>query len=65
VGLFHSYQQPELIVFWLPANVAHQILHIAAEAIKNGKPVDLSRRSEELLEGYLCCFVEVPVGQYP
>jgi hypothetical protein len=64
VGLFHSYKHPELIVFGLPANVAHQILHIAAEAIKNGTPIDLSLPTNEFLEGYPCCFVEVPAGHY-
>ncbi|WP_445370113.1 DUF4262 domain-containing protein (plasmid) [Methylomonas sp. HW2-6] len=64
VGLFHSYQHPELIIFGLPANVAHQILHIAAEAIKDGNPIGLALPTEELLEGYSCCFVEVPISHY-
>lgn len=64
VGLFHSYQHPELIIFGLPANVAHQVLHIAVEAIKGGNPIDLGLPTEELVEGYSCCFVEVPVSQY-
>ena len=64
VGLFHTYNYPELIIFGLPDNVAHQILGIAADALKNGAPIDLSCSSEELLEGYACCFAEVPVNQY-
>ncbi|MFZ2266289.1 MAG: DUF4262 domain-containing protein [Azonexus sp.] len=64
VGLYHSYQHPELMIFGLPANLAHQILRIAADAIKSGKPINLELPTEELLRGYSCCFVEVPVSHY-
>lgn len=64
VGLFHTFNYPELIIFGLPANVAHQILRIAADALKNGAPIDLSSPTEDLLKGYACCFVEVPASQY-
>ncbi len=64
VGLFHSYQHPEFIIFGLPANVAHEILHIAVEAIKTGTPINLALPTDALLEGYPCCFVEVPVTAY-
>lgn len=64
VGLFHTYSHPELIIFGLPSNVAHQVLHIAVEAIRNGQPIDMGQPTDELLEGYSCCFVEVPRHQY-
>lgn len=64
VGMFHTYQYPELIIFGLPADIAHEILSVAVDTIQRKKPIDLSRPTDELLEGYSCCFVEVPTSQY-
>lgn len=64
IGLFHTYQHPELLIFGLPADVAHPILHIAVRAIQRGEPLNLSAPTDELLEGYPCCFVEVPATEY-
>jgi len=64
VGLFHTYQHPELIIFGLPSKVAHQILTTAADAAKSGQPLDLSAPTDELLNDYSCCFIEVPSSQY-
>ncbi|MDO9405169.1 MAG: DUF4262 domain-containing protein [Polaromonas sp.] len=64
VGLFHTYQHPELIIFGLPSEVAHQVLNIAAVAIRDNKPINMNQPTDELLEGYSCCFVEVPNNQY-
>ena len=64
VGLFHSYGHPELIIFGLRSEVAHQILAIAADAAKNGAPLDLSQPSDELINSYSCCFAQVPISEY-
>lgn len=64
IGLFQSYGHPELIIFGLSAKVAHQILAIAANAAKSGEPLDLLRPTETLIDGYECCFAEVPLSQY-
>src|SRR5690606_24619821 len=64
VGLFHSYGHPELIIFGLRADVAHQILTIAADAAKRGAPLDLTQPTDELLNNYSCCFVQVPITEY-
>ncbi|GGA88289.1 hypothetical protein GCM10011521_28320 [Arenimonas soli] len=64
VGLFQSFRHPELIIFGLPAKVAHQILSIAAHEAKRGAPLDLSSTSDALLNGYSCCFAEVPISEY-
>jgi hypothetical protein len=52
VGLFHTYKHPELIIFGLPSSVAHQVLQVAVDAIHDGKPIDMSQPTDELLEGY-------------
>lgn len=64
IGLFHSYGHPELIVFGLPGKVAHAILHIAAEAARDGKPLNLEEPTGELVEGYPAVFVPVPKSAY-
>ena len=64
VGLFHSYGHPELIIFGLRSEVAHQILAIAADAAKSGAPLDLSQPTDELINSYSCCFAQVPLTEY-
>ena len=64
IGLFQSYGHPELIIFGLRSEIAHQILAIAADAAKAGTPFDLSKSSDEFVEGYSCCFAQVPFSQY-
>jgi Domain of unknown function (DUF4262) len=64
VGLFQTCQHPELIIFGIPSKVSHQILTIAADAAKSGEPLELSQTTQSLLEGYPCCFAEVPRTEY-
>ena len=64
VGLFQSFGHPELIIFGLSAQIAHQILAIAADAAKAGAPLDLAQPTDALLNDYICCFVEVPRTEY-
>jgi hypothetical protein len=64
VGLFQSYGHPELIIFGLKAHIAHQILCIAVDAVRAGSPIDLAQLTDALVEGYSCCFVEVPRREY-
>jgi len=64
IGLFQGYQYPELILFGLPANLAQQILSTAVQAVQSGEPLDLATPPDALLEGYPCCFVEVPRSHY-
>lgn len=64
VGLFQSYNHPELIIFGLAPKIAHQILCIVADAAKLGGPLDLTQPSDALVNDYLCCFAQVPVSEY-
>jgi hypothetical protein len=64
VGLFQTFGHPEFIIFGLASKVAHQILGLAVNAIRSGAPLDLSLPTDQLLEGYPCCFVRVPESQY-
>ncbi|MBA2079490.1 MAG: DUF4262 domain-containing protein [Rhodanobacter sp.] len=64
VGLFQSFGHPELIIFGLAPQVAHQILCIAADAARSGHPLDLAQPSDALVNNYLCCFTQVPASAY-
>jgi hypothetical protein len=64
VGLFQSYEHPELIVFGLPSEVSHQILCTAADAAKSGSPIDLAQPTDALINNFSCCFAEVPPTEY-
>ena len=64
IGLYETYGYPELIVCGLSSDVAHEIFSIMARAASQGKPIDLSAPTDELLEDYSCCFAEVPLAQY-
>jgi hypothetical protein len=64
VGLFESFDHPELVIFGLKAPIAHRILCIAVNAARAGAPLDLTQCTDALLEGYSCCFVEVPQREY-
>jgi len=64
IGLFQTYAHPEFIIFGLPGDVAHKILTIAAEFIRQGRPLDLSAPTDELIDNYPSVFVEVPQTQY-
>lgn len=64
VGLFHTYQHPELVIYGLKSEIAHKVLANAVEGLPSGKRLDLNTATDELLVGYSCCFIEVPKSSY-
>ena len=64
VGLFETWKQPELLVFNLPPEVAHGVFSLVAGFAAKGRPLDLDKPSDELLENYPCVFVRVPPSAY-
>jgi hypothetical protein len=64
VGLFHSYGHPELIIFGLAREVAHDILTIAADAARSGSPIDLTQPTDAFLKNGHCEFAKVPASAY-
>jgi hypothetical protein len=64
IGLWHSFDQPEVIVFGLPEEVAHELLNaLADEAAEDRKFLD-GQRHDGLLIGYPVRFVDVPRGDH-
>src|SRR5437667_10027912 len=62
IGLFQTWKHPELIVFGLKRDVAHEILNIIATGLAEHRRIDLSRPTDDLLQSGSCLFVEVPVS---
>lgn len=65
IGLFQTYGHPELLIYGLSEETSHAILCIAAEAAARGQPLNMNEPTGELLEGYSCVFVPVPLKEYP
>jgi hypothetical protein len=63
VGLYHSHAHPELIILGLKSEVAHRVLCNAVAGLP-AERLDLSLPTDELLNGYPCCFVEVSKTHY-
>ena len=52
VGLLHSYDHPELILFGLPPDTAHALLNIAGRAVKAGKVFEPGVAYGDFTEGH-------------
>src|SRR5262245_61632670 len=64
IGLFHTYQHPEVILFGLPHKVAVAVLNLIGTSVKSGHRLQAGDRSDEFLEGYSCAFVDFPRTSY-
>lgn len=66
VGLFHTLQHPEIIIFGLSStSVMGQIINSIGELVRQGRRFADRIESSEVLEGYTCTFREVPLDAYP
>jgi uncharacterized protein DUF4262 len=59
IGLHHSFNFPELIIFGVTPSTSYRILAVAADAARAGTPLDLEKPSDALIAGYDCIFVPV------
>jgi hypothetical protein len=64
IGLYHTWNFPELIVIGFKSDVAQAVFSSVADSLRAGKPLNLDMPNADLLEGYSCYFVEVPKRQY-
>lgn len=60
IGLWHNFEQPEVIVFGLPEEVAHDLLNALADEASEDKKFRDGERHEGLLIHYPVRFVAVP-----
>lgn len=56
IGAYHSYQQPEVIMFGLDLDDLHAIINDIVGAMKSGKTITTNKPYEEFLDGYACTF---------
>lgn len=64
VGLWHSFEQPEVIVFGLPDEVAHELLNGIADDADDGKQFLAGQKHDGLLVGYPVRFFALPQERY-
>ena len=59
MGLFHTYQHPEIIVFGLNVASLQQIIDTLGQKIASGKEYRPGEELTDALEGYACTFLPV------
>src|SRR5215470_10153226 len=60
IGLFHSFQQPEVILFGLPFERCMDVVNVIGEQVKSGIHYDSERLYADILnDPYQCAFREV------
>jgi hypothetical protein len=64
IGLWQTYEHPEIILVGLPLDIGHQIINAVGAAVQNGKRYTAGSISDEFLEGYTVTFRTVPEYQY-
>ena len=64
VGLQHTFEHPELVIFGLPLGTGHAVLNIAGEAITRGVSFEADRAYGEFLEGFVCILRPVDKGWF-
>lgn len=64
IGLWHSFQHPELICFGLPDEVAAGALNNCGDEVEAGRELGEGSRSDEAFDGLECAFREFPRAAY-
>lgn len=64
VGLWHTFEQPEVVVFGLAEEVAHDLLNALADDAAEDKKFLADTRHDGVLVGYPVRFIAVPKAQY-
>jgi hypothetical protein len=59
VGLYHSFEHPEIVLFGLPIDTMHQIINNLVQDIRAGGSFPPGSQSTEILEGYTCSLKSV------
>ena len=64
IGLFQTWQHPELVVFGLEQEQAHAVLGHLVDRIKTGERFSSGQDYSDILDGYLCRFIVVDPRWY-
>jgi len=64
IGLFKTFNHPEIIIIGLKQQLSHIIINNIAEDIKNGIAYEPFSWSEDILDNYKCLFIPVDKSNY-
>ena len=64
IGLYHSYQHPEVLVQGLPQECVHGMLNVIGENVKSGQSYEAGNKYAGILEGCDCVFVTIHPSHY-
>ena len=59
IGLHHSFEHPEVVVFGLPVETMHGIIDVIGEEVRSGGSFPPDSESARILEGYTCSLMPV------
>jgi len=64
VGLFKTFQHPEIIIIGLKLDLAHILINNIGEDIKNGKQYQSGQLYTDILDDFKCLMLDVPKKNY-
>jgi Domain of unknown function (DUF4262) len=64
IGLFETYNHPEILIIGLKQELLHRLINNMAEDIKNGKTYIPLNFYPDILDGFLCYIVKVDADYY-
>lgn len=64
IGVFRTWQHPDLILFGPPAEATHAVLSKAVELVAGGQALEPGREYERILEAHGCRFLDVDPRWY-
>jgi hypothetical protein len=64
IGIYHSFQHPEIVIFGLDVTDMHRMINAIGEAIRSGSRFSDGDESDAALEGYNVLFRRVEMRHY-
>jgi hypothetical protein len=66
IGLYRTFNHPEIVVFGLNADLMHSIINFIGNDVRSGKRFEEDKHYPDLIEAYSCTFKPVSViWHYP
>jgi hypothetical protein len=64
VGLFHTLQHPEIIIFGLPNERVAELINIIGIQVQGGARFNAGDQSNDIVDGFPVAFTDVPKNVY-
>ncbi len=64
IGLFHTFNHPDIVVFGLDHDLMHSIINSVGDDVRSGKRFEEDKQYAELIETYECAFKSVKLVWY-